>query len=100
MPIETFPYDTARYLDTDDAVAAYIEAVLEDGDPALVAEAIGVVARARGMSEIARETGLSRESLYRSLSKQGNPEFATILKVLKAVGVRLSATPGALSDRA
>lgn len=98
MPVETFPYDTARYLETDQAVAAYIEAVLEDGDPALVAEAIGVVARARGMSQIARETGLSRESLYRSLSKDGNPELATILKVLKALGVRLSAAPAPLPD--
>lgn len=90
MPLETAPYDTAEHLKTPEDIALYIEAVLEDGDPALVADAIGVVARARGMTEIARETGRSRESLYRALSVRGNPELATLMGVLKALGLQLS----------
>jgi len=70
-------------------MAAYLEAVLEDGDPALVAAALGDIARAKGMAMIARETGLGRESLYKALSPGGNPEFATVLKVVKALGLRL-----------
>jgi probable addiction module antidote protein len=93
MVLRTTPYDTAEYLDSEAKIAAYIDAVLEDGDPALVTHALGVAARARGMSQIARDTGLSRESLYRALSAEGNPELATVLKVLKALGVRLSALP-------
>ena len=93
MAVKTTSYDTAEYLDSEEEVAAYIDAVLEDGDPALLAHALGVVARARGMSQIAKDTGLSRESLYRALSAEGNPELATVLKVLKAFGVRLSAVP-------
>jgi probable addiction module antidote protein len=99
MPLETRSYDTAEYLDSDEAMAAYIDAVLEDGDPALVAHALGVVARARGMSQIAREAGLSRESLYRALSAEGNLEFGTVLRVLKALGLRLTATPIAASEQ-
>lgn len=99
MPLETRPYDTAEYLDSEEAVAAYIDAVLEDGDPALVAYALGVAARARGMSQIAREAGLSRESLYRALSADGNPEFGTVLRVLKALGLRLTATPIAAGEQ-
>ena len=93
MVLKTTPYDTAEYLDSEEKIAAYIDAVLEDSDPALVTHALGVAARARGMSQIARDTGLSRESLYRALSADGNPELATVLKVLKALGVRLSAVP-------
>lgn len=92
MPDETRRWDPARYLETDRDIAEFIEAVLEDGDPATVAEAIGVAARARGMTQIARDTGLSREGLYRALHRDGNPEFATIVKVLGALGVRLKAT--------
>jgi probable addiction module antidote protein len=97
MVLKTTPYDTAEYLDSEEKIAAYIDAVLEDGDPALVTHALGVAARARGMSQIARDTGLSRESLYRALSADGNPELATVLKVLKALGVRLSAVPADVS---
>lgn len=93
MPLETQPYDTAEYLDTPERVALYIEAVLEDGDPALIRDAIGTVARARGMTQIARETGMSRESLYKALSETGNPSFDTVTKVLKALGMRLSVEP-------
>ena len=70
-------------------MAAYLEAVLEDGDPALVAAALGDIARAKGMAQIAREAGLGRESLYKALSPEGNPELATVLKVVKALGLRL-----------
>ena len=67
-------------------MAAYLEAALEEGDPALVAAALGDIARAKGMAQIARETGLGRESLYKALSPEGNPEFATVLKVVRALG--------------
>lgn len=93
MPIETFVHDTAEHLETDEDIALYIEAVLEDGDPALVRDAIGVVARARGMTQIARETGLSRESLYKALAVDGNPGFDTVVRVLKALGLQVSVKP-------
>jgi probable addiction module antidote protein len=93
MTADTKSWDAADHLDTPEAVAAYLEAVLEDGDPQLVAAALGDIARARGMARIARETGLSRESLYRALSPDGNPELATVLKVLRALGMRLHAAP-------
>ena len=90
MPLETFPHDTAEHLRTDEDVALYIEAVLEDGDPALIRDAIGIVARARGMSQVARDAGLSRESLYKALSQSGNPSFETVRAVLQALGMQLS----------
>jgi probable addiction module antidote protein len=70
----------------------YLEAALEEGDPALVAAALGDIARAKGMAQIARKSGLGRESLYKALSPEGNPEFATVLKVVRALGLRLHAT--------
>jgi len=73
-------------------MAAYLEAALEEGDPALITAAMGDVARAKGITQIARETGLGRESLYKALSSEGNPEFATVLKVLRALGLKLHAT--------
>lgn len=90
MAVETRLYDTADYLDTPERIEAYLETVLEDGDPAEIRAALGIVARARGMTQIARETGLGRESLYKALSRDGNPELGTILQVLKALGLRLS----------
>ena len=93
MALETKPWDVAEHLQDEEAMAAYIEAVLEDGDPALVAAAIGDIARARGMAQIARETWRSRESLYRALSDRGNPELATLMGVLKAMGLQLSVRP-------
>jgi probable addiction module antidote protein len=90
MALKTEPYDSADFLNDDEAVAEYIEAALEENDPKFIAKALGVVARAKGMSEIARETGLSRESLYKALSAEGNPEFATVLAVLRALKLRLS----------
>ena len=90
---KTKPFDPAEYLDDGESIAAYMSEALETEDPAFVADALGVVARARGMSEVAREAGVSRESLYRSLSTDGNPEFATVLRVIRAMGLRLSVTP-------
>lgn len=89
----TNPWDPAEHLKTDEETAAYLEAALEEGDPALVAAALGDIARAKGMTQVAREAGLGRESLYKALSPSGNPEFATILKVVSALGLKLHATP-------
>ena len=89
---KTFPWDAAEHLRTEEDMAAYLEAALEDGDPALVAAALGDIARAKGMTQIAREAGLGRESLYKALSPEGNPELATVLKVIRALGLRLHAS--------
>jgi probable addiction module antidote protein len=89
----TFPWDPAEHLDSEEAITAYLEAALEDGDASLIAAVLGDIARARGMTQLARETGLGRESLYKALSPSGNPEFATILKVIQALGLRLHASP-------
>jgi probable addiction module antidote protein len=86
---KTIPWDSAAYLTSDEDIANYLEAVFEDGDPALITHALGVVARAKGMSQIAQAAGLGRESLYKALSPDGNPEFATVLKVLRALGLKL-----------
>jgi probable addiction module antidote protein len=91
--IQTYPWDPADHLETKEDIAAYLEAALEDGDPARVVAALGDIARSKGMTYIARETGLGRESLYKALSSEGNPEFATVLKVIQALGLRLQATP-------
>lgn len=90
---KTLPWDAAQHLETEEDMAAYLEAALEEGDPALVAAALGDIARAKGMSQLARETGLGRESLYKALSPTGNPEFATVMKVVAALGLKLRATP-------
>jgi probable addiction module antidote protein len=74
-------------------MALFLEAVFEEGDPATIAAAIGEVARARGMSQIAKDAGLSRENLYRALSGDGNPEFGTVMKVIKAMGFDLKIAP-------
>lgn len=74
-------------------MAAYLQAALEEGDASLFAAALGDIARAKGMSQLARDTGLGRESLYKALSPTGNPEFATILRVIDALGLKLHATP-------
>jgi len=94
MTIKTNRWDSAEPLQTEEDIAAYLDAVLGDNDPALVTHALGIIARAKGMSQIARETGLGRESLYKALSPEGNPEFATVLKVVKALGLQLSAKIG------
>ena len=84
-------YDTADYLNTSEDMALYLEACLEENDPALIAHALGVIARARGMTQLAKDTGISREGLYKALSADGNPDFATILKVTRALGIKLHA---------
>jgi len=94
----TRPWDAADHLENEDDMAAYLEAAFEEGDPSLIAAALGDIARAKGMTQIARETGLGRESLYKSLSAQGNPELATILKVVAALGLQLHATPAHLKN--
>jgi probable addiction module antidote protein len=88
---QTQLWDAAEHLETAEDMAACLEAALEDGDPKLVTAALGDIARARGMAAIARETGLGRESLYKALSAEGNPEFATVLKVVRALGLKLHA---------
>ena len=91
--VKTKPFDPAEYLDDGESIAAYMSEALESGDPAFIADALGVIARAKGMSEVARKAGLSRESLYRALSTDGNPEFATVLRVVQALGLQLTAAP-------
>ena len=88
--VKTTRWDVASHLDTPERIVLYLEAVFEEGDPQLIAAAIGDVARARGMTQLAKDTGLTREALYRSLSEQGNPELSTVLKVLGALGIKLT----------
>jgi probable addiction module antidote protein len=89
----TAPYDVAEHLRTPEEMAAYLDAWLEEApeDAAGIAKALGDIARAKGMAQVAKEAGLSRESLYRALSADGNPSFATVLKVARALGVKLHA---------
>jgi probable addiction module antidote protein len=95
MVTETKVWDSSEILEDADDIAAYLDDVLEGaaatGNVALITHALGVVARARGMSQIARDSGLARESLYKALSEDGNPSFVTVMKVLTALGVRLHA---------
>jgi probable addiction module antidote protein len=91
MALVTRPFDPSEYLDDPEAVAEYLTAAFESGDPAAITDAMGVVARAKGMSQLAEETGLSRPALYRALSSEGHPELATVMKVLGALGLKLSA---------
>ena len=90
---KTVPYDVAEQLRTPEEMAAYLDAWFEEApdDAVGIARALGDIARARGMSQVARDAGLSRESLYKALGENGNPSFATILKVARALGVRLHA---------
>lgn len=85
-------YDVADYLKTEDDIAAYLEAVIDENgdDPALITKALGAVARARNMSALAREVGVTREGLYKALSGEGNPSFATVLKLARAMGLQLT----------
>jgi probable addiction module antidote protein len=92
---KTTRFDAADYLDTEERQVAYITAALETGDPDFVRDALGLVARARGMGEIAKNAGLNRESLYKALGESGNPEFATVRRIVRALGLTLSARPAA-----
>ena len=91
MSIKLSRWDTAEYLNTEQDIQAYIEAVLEEGgdDPAFILHALGVIARAKNMSQLAREAGLSREGLYKALSDEGNPTFSTVSKIAKALGLQI-----------
>ncbi len=97
MTTKTYDYDVADHLRTREEMAAYLEAAIEesDGDAASIASALGDIARAQGMSELSQKTGLGRESLYKALSKTGNPKFSTVLKVAKALGMRFEIKPAA-----
>jgi probable addiction module antidote protein len=86
-------FDASEYLDSDEAVAVFLQEILDSGDPKVIAAGLGDVARAKGMTEIAARAGLSRESLYRALSEDGNPRLDTFFKVLGALGVRLAVGP-------
>jgi len=90
----TSPWDAADHLHTQEDMVAYLEAAFDEGDASLIAAALGDIARAKGMTEVARRAGLGRESLYKALSPDGNPELATVLRVMKALGLRLHARAG------
>ncbi|MHA1538421.1 MAG: addiction module antidote protein [Alphaproteobacteria bacterium] len=89
MSVELTEWDSADHLKTKEDIAAYLEAVFEDGDTALITHALGVVARAEGMTEVAKQANLTRASLYKALSGDGNPEFSTVLKVVRALGLKM-----------
>ena len=88
-PVKTTVWDPAKYLETEEQIAAYLDDIFKSGDPDLMVTAIGDVARARGMSKIADDTNLGRESLYKSLAQGGNPSFETVVKVMGALGFGL-----------
>ena len=90
---KTRPFDAANYLNDEADIAAYLQAAIEDGDPAVLAAALGDIAKAKGMSQLARDTGLSRESLYKSLSGDRAPSSDTLFKVIRALGFKLAVQP-------
>lgn len=103
MSNENFaPFDPAEHLETEEAIAAFLDGVMEDGgdDPAYVAQALGVVARARNLSQLARDVGMSRQGLVKSLSGEGNPSFATVVKVAQALGLRVAFEPAKAASEA
>lgn len=91
--IKTRVHDTANYLRDEEDITTYLQIVMEDGDPALLAAALGNIARARGMAQLAKDTGLSRESLYKSLSGERAPNSETLFKVMRAMGFKLTVSP-------
>ena len=90
-PLKLIPFDAAKYLKDDHAIAEYVAAVMEANDPDLLLLALGDVARAKGMTQVAKDAGLGRESLYKALSGERSPSFDTVLKVISALGLKLSA---------
>jgi probable addiction module antidote protein len=92
--LETTRWDPADYLETKEAIAAFLEAAFEDGDLEVIVAALDAIARSKGLAEVASVMALDRESLCKALSAEGNPEFATVLKVMKALGLKLHATVG------
>jgi probable addiction module antidote protein len=95
MVIETKPFDAADYLETEEDVVAYLTEVFSEGDPAMIAKALGTVARARGVSKVARRMGVSRETVYQALSAAGNPTLSTLMSAAKALGFELTVKPAA-----
>ena len=91
MKLKTTPFDPAKYLDNETAIAAYLSDMMEDGEPGLLAAALGDIARARGMSQIAIDSGIGREALYKALRPDSQPRFETISRVCQALGVKLVA---------
>lgn len=92
MPIETTKWDVQDYLKTPEERVAYLEAAFEDGDPRLISVALGDIARSMGMTQVAKEAGITREALYKALSEKGDPKLSTLLGVLKALGLRVTVT--------
>ena len=91
MAVETFPFDAADAIDTPEEQAALLAEAFASGDPSVVTAALGVIARARGISQVSRETGLSREALYKATGPEGNPTLATLMGIMKVTGLELSA---------
>jgi probable addiction module antidote protein len=89
MALKTAPWDAAEYLTTPSRIATYLEAAFEDGDPGLIATALGDIARAKGMTQLASQAGVTREALYKALSPTGDPRLSTFLGVMKALGIKL-----------
>ncbi|GGE08555.1 transcriptional regulator [Aureimonas endophytica] len=89
MAIETIPFDAAEFLDSSEAQAEFLDEAFREGDPAAIAHALGIVARARGMTLVAKEAGVTREALYKALSPAGDPKLSTLLGVVKALGLTL-----------
>lgn len=92
MPLKTTRWDAAEHLKTDEDIHLYLDACIKEAgdDPAFIVHALGVIARAKNMSQLARDTGLTREGLYKALSPEGNPTFSTVVKVVKALGLRIT----------
>ena len=91
MTLKTTLWDSAELLESPESMTAYIEAAFEDGDPSLITHALGVVARARGMTQLAKDAGLSRDAMYKAFQPDGNPTLLTLTSVMKALGMKLSA---------
>ena len=98
MSIETTPFDAAKYLDTPESQAELVTDALESGDAKYLAHALGVVARAKGMTEIAKKTGITREGLYKALSAEGDPKLTTFLGVIKSLGLKITVKPAQEAD--
>jgi len=100
MLLKTFPFDVAEHLNSDEDILEFMIAAFEEDDPAFITKCLGIVARAQNMSKLARDVGMSRAALYKALSGEGNPEFATILKVMKALGLELTPVLARTEDAA
>jgi probable addiction module antidote protein len=95
MALQTTPFDPAEHLETPEDIAVFLTDAFESADPGVIAHALGIVARAKGMTQLAKDAGLGRQNLYRALSEEGKPELATVVKLLNALGLKLTATAAA-----